>query len=125
MQGSVGAEDKGHNGMEPRLTSGFWVSAYLNRLRLAEIPAYVTQKGDATAGAVVVKVATLDGRARAFQRSFDLSADARIWVVLAEGAEAEVDAALGRQKARDPDLWVIELEDKAGRTLLDEAGLSG
>ena len=110
--------------MAPRLTAGFWVSAYLNRLRLADIPAYITQKGDATAGAVVVKVATLDGRARAFQRSFDLVADERVWVVLAEGAEAEVDAVLTRQKARDRDLWVIELEDKVGRTLLDEDGLS-
>ena len=110
--------------MTARLAAGFWVAAYLNRLRLAEIAAYVTQKGDATAGAVVVKVATLDGRARAFQRSFDLAADHRVWVVLAEGAEADVDAALTRQKTRDRDLWVIELEDKAGRTLLDEDGLA-
>ena len=111
--------------MEPRLTTGFWVSAYLNRLRLAEIAAYVTAKGDATAGAVIVKVATLDGRARAYQRSFDLAADTRIWVVLAEGPEADVDAALQRQRTRDRDLWVIELEDRAGRTLLDEDGLAG
>ena len=110
--------------MEPRLTAGFWVAAYVNRLRLAAIPVFVTQKGDATAGAVVVKVATLDGQARAFQRSFDLMSDRRVWVVLAEGAEREVDAALLRQRARDPDLWVLELEDKAGRTLLDEDGLS-
>ena len=109
--------------MSPRLASGFWVSAYLTRLSLADIPAYVTGKGDATAGAVIVKVATLDGRAQAFQRSFDLMADARVWVVLAEGSEAEVDAVLTRQKTRDRDLWVIELEDKAGRTLLDQDGL--
>ena len=110
--------------MTPRLASGLWVSAYLTRLRLAEIAAYATQKGDATAGAVVVKVATLDGQARAFQRSFDLSADTRIWVPLTEGAEADVDALLARQKARDRDLWVIELEDRQGRTLLDQDGLS-
>lgn len=109
--------------MEPRLTSGFWVAAYLNRLRLAGIPVFVTAKGDATAGAVLVKVATLDGRARAFQRSFDLMADARVWVVLAEGDEREVDAVLARQRSRDPDLWVLEIEDKAGRTLLQEEGL--
>jgi hypothetical protein len=108
---------------EPRLTAEFWVGAYLARLRLADIPAYVTAKGDASAGAVLVKVATLDGRARALQRSFDLASGARAWVTLAEGAEAEVDAALARQRARDPDLWVIELEDRAGRTLLDEPGL--
>ena len=109
---------------DPRLTSGFWVAAYLTRLRLAEIPAYVTAKGDATAGAVIVKVATLDGQAKAFQRSFDLTADARIWVTLVEGPEPDVDAALQRQRSRDRDLWIIELEDKSGRTLLDQDGLT-
>lgn len=107
-----------------RLAAGIWVAAYLTRLRLAEIPAYVTQKGDATAGAVIVKVATLNGQAKAFQRSFDLAANARIWVPLTEGPEAEVDALLSRQKARDRDLWVIELEDRQGRTLLDRDGLA-
>ena len=110
--------------MTMRLTAALWVSAYLNRLRLADIAAYVTAKGDPTAGAVVVKVATLDGRARAFQRSFDLMANTRVWVVLADGPEPEVDAMLTRQRGRDPDLWVIELEDRQGRTLLDQDGLA-
>ena len=52
----------------PRLTAEFWVQAYLARLRLADIPAFVTARGDATAGAVVVKLNTLDGRAQAFAR---------------------------------------------------------
>jgi hypothetical protein len=109
--------------MSPRLASGIWVSAYLARLQLAGIPVYIAAKGDATAGAVIVKAATLDGKARAFQRSFDLMTGARAWIVLAEGAEADVDAALSRQRARDPDLWIIEVEDRQGRTLLDEPGL--
>ena len=111
--------------MTARLSSGLWVDAYLTRLRLAAIPAYLIHRGDATAGAVLVKVALLDGTARAFHRSFDLAADTRIWALLAEGAEPEVDALLARQRGRDPDLWLIELEDRQGRTLLDEAGLSG
>lgn len=108
--------------MEPRLTAEFWVAAYLTRLRLADIPAFVTARGDRTAGAVIVKVNSLDGRARAFQRSFG-PAGARVWAVLTEGADAEVDAALARQRGYDPDLWIIELEDRAGRSLLDEPGL--
>jgi hypothetical protein len=110
--------------MSARLASGLWVSAYLTRLRLADIPAYVTAKGDAEAGAVMVKVALLDGSARAYERRSDLMTGARAWILLAEGAEVEVDAVLARQRARDPDLWVIELEDRAGRTLLDEDGLA-
>ena len=111
--------------MSARLTSDMWVSAYLARLRIAAIPGYVVARGDAQAGAVIVKLATLDGQAVAYQRSFDLGTDARVWVVLAQGAEAEVDALLARQRARDRDLWLIEVEDRAGRTLLDEDGLSG
>lgn len=109
---------------EPRLTADFWVRAYLARLQAAHIPAYVTARGDATAGAVLVKLATLDGKASLFQRSFDLMTGARAWVVLAEGPETEVDEAIRRQRRSDPDLWVIEIESREGRTLLDEVGLS-
>ena len=49
---------------------------------------------------------------------------ARQWVVLAEGGEPEVDAALARQRQFDTDVWVIEVEDRQGRHMLDEPGLS-
>nr|WP_319249019.1 DUF1491 family protein [uncultured Celeribacter sp.] len=106
-----------------RLTADVWVSAYLTRLRLADIPAFVVRRGDSTAGAVIVKLNTLDGRAVAFQREFNLMEDRRDWGVLAEGDEANVDASLMKQRQFDPDLWVIEVEDRLGRTLLDEPGL--
>ena len=107
-----------------RLASEIWVQAYLARLRQEGIPAFVTARGDATAGAVLVKLNTLDGLAQAFQRSFDLATGDPGWVTLAEGAEADVDAALARQRGFDPDLWVIEVEDKSGRHLLDQPGLA-
>ena len=107
----------------PRLTAEFWVQAYLARLRLADIPAFVTARGDATAGAVAVKVNTLDGAASAFTRARD-GEGRRVWAPLVAGAEPEVDAALARQRRFDPDLWVVEVEDRAGRSLLDEPGLA-
>ena len=106
-----------------RLTAEFWVAAYLRRLRVEDIPAFVVARGDATAGAVLVKLNTLDGRAQAFTRSFDLMTGARTWVTLAEGAEAEVDASIARQRGFDSDLWVIEVEDRQGRHLLGAPGL--
>ncbi|MDJ0821499.1 MAG: DUF1491 family protein [Paracoccaceae bacterium] len=108
-----------------RLTARFWVDAYLTRLRLHDIPAFVVAHGDDAAGAILIKLATLDGRAKAFTRGFDLMTGARRWDVLAEGAEPQVDAAIARQRGFDPDLWVIEVEDRAGRHLLEEDGLSG
>ncbi|MGR3291720.1 MAG: DUF1491 family protein [Paracoccaceae bacterium] len=107
-----------------RLRADIWVGAYLTRLRLANIPAFITAKGDASAGAILVKLSTLDGQACAYQRSFDLMSGQRAWVVLAQGSDREVEDALTRQKSFDPDLWVIEVEDKAGRHLLDEPGLA-
>ena len=106
-----------------RLTSEIWVAAYLTRLRLATIPAFVVQRGDGTAGAVLVKLNTLDGNAVCYQRSFDLLTGDRRWVVLAEGEEPGVDTSIRKQQSFDPDLWVIEIEDKSGRHMLDEPGL--
>lgn len=106
-----------------RLTADFWVHAYLARLRLADIPAFVVAHGDDTAGAVAIKLNTLDGNAALYVRGFDLTSGARRWDRIADGAEAEVDAALARQRKYDSDLWVIEVEDRQGRHLLDEPGL--
>ena len=58
-----------------------------------------------------------------FARSYDVTG-ARVWTGIAEGAEAEVDAALERQRRFDPDLWIVEVEDREGRSLLDEPGLA-
>ncbi|MFA9230079.1 MAG: DUF1491 family protein [Microgenomates group bacterium] len=110
--------------MTPRLASEIWVAAYLTRLRLANIPAYVITRGDATSGVVLVKLATLDGQARVFEPRFDFSENRRVWAILIAGAEPDVDAALTRARTRDSDLWVIEIEDRAGRSLLEEDGLT-
>jgi hypothetical protein len=109
--------------MAPRLTSEIWIAAYLTRCRLADIPAFVVARGDHTAGAVLVKLNTLDGKATSFQRSFDLMSGERRWMVLSEGKESEVEQSVIRQREMDPDLWVIEIEDRQGRHLLDEPGL--
>lgn len=107
----------------PRLSAEFWVQAYLARLRFQDIPAFVVAHGDNTAGAVLVKLNTLNGQGVAFHRSYDLMRDTRTWVELASGDEAKVDAAIARQRSFDPDLWVIEVEDRQGRHLLGEEGL--
>lgn len=106
-----------------RLTTEIWVAAYLTRLRLATVPAFIVQKGDGTAGAVLVKVNTLDGKACCYQRSFDLLSGDRRWVVLIEDDEPQVDESINKQKGFDPDIWVIEIETRDGNHLLDEPGL--
>ncbi|MBK4216556.1 DUF1491 family protein [Paracoccus caeni] len=109
---------------EARLAAGIWVSAYLARLGAANIPAYVAAHGDDTAGAVLVKCARLDGTAQLYAREWDFETDTRPWQITANGPEREVDEAIRRQRGFDPDLWVIEIESREGRTLLDEDGLA-
>lgn len=110
--------------MAARLTSDFWVSAYLARLSAEGIFAHIAHKGDATAGAVAVKIATMRGQAGLFMRSYDGEGN-RVWTAMAEdAAEIEVDELIAKQRSFDRDLWVIEVEDPKGRHLLDQDGLS-
>ena len=106
-----------------RLTARFWVDAYLARLRGADIPAFVVAHGDDTAGAVLVKLNTLDGGAKLFHRTWDLLQVKQAWSALCAGSEADVDGAVERQRGFDPDIWVIEVEDRQGRHLLDQPGM--
>ncbi|WP_195819684.1 DUF1491 family protein [Roseobacter sp. MH60115] len=106
-----------------RLTARFWIDAYLTRLRGQDIPAFIVSHGDDTAGSILVKLNRLDGQATVYQRSYNLMDDTRTWAILEQGDEAEVDASITRQQGYDPDIWVIEVEDRQGRHLLDQPGL--
>ena len=107
-----------------RLTTEFWVSAYLSRLSQAGIFAHIAKKGDPTAGAVAVKLATMDRNASLFLRRYDDDFEL-VWVREVDAApEFEVDEAVAKQLGYDRDLWVVEVEDPKGRHLLDEEGLT-
>ena len=109
-----------------RISSEVWVRSYLRRCSSAGIPAAVVRHGDDRAGAIFLKVNRLDGRAQLFvpapaglapaegDRRFIAHVDSEAV------AETEVDAYLGRQAAFDSDLWVVEIEDRQGRHLLDD-----
>lgn len=105
------------------LKTEFWVSALVRRATIAGAFAGITRKGDPDGGAVLVKVATLDGRARLYAPARAGEGD-RIWLDLSAGSlgeqEADVDAYARKRADSDPDLWVVEIEDKHGRTFLEE-----
>jgi len=94
-----------------RLASEFWVKAYLKTLSLRGISAFVTSRGDDQAGAILIKLALLDGTSTLYQKGFDFDTGAPTWTVLAQGDESEVDAMIARQRSFDPDLWVLEVEN--------------
>lgn len=109
-----------------RIKAGIWVSAYLRRLNAMAVPAVVARRGDAEAGAVFIKVNTLDGAAQVFRPAAsgaEGTEDERLFAPAfsAPRGDREAEAYLARQREFDPDLWVIEVEDKEGRHFLGEA----
>jgi hypothetical protein len=104
------------------LKTEFWVSALIRRAEIEGVFAAIARKGDPDAGAVLVKVATLDGRARLYAPAQPGEAE-RVWLDLSAGSlgdrEADVDAYARKRADTDPDLWVVEIEDKKGRNFLD------
>lgn len=102
-----------------RLKTHIWTASLLRRVAAGGASAFVTQKGDADAGSVYIKVSRLNGEAVLYSPA--LTADmSRAWRADGPKPEAEIDAAIKREARFDPDIWVIEIEDKQGRHFLTE-----
>jgi hypothetical protein len=111
-----------------RLKSGIWVAAYIRRCNVEGLFAAVRRRGAEEAGAIFIKVNRLDGTCDLYgpapQSSFgeqspsDRAFSAALKTMPA--AEEQVEAYLGKQVRFDPDLWIIESEDRAGRHFLDQ-----
>ena len=111
---------------EPRLKTGLRVAAILRRYDLHGIAAFQRRKGDADSGAVMVKLALGGGRALLLIQTYD-GEGRRAW--MRQGGlepidDAAAEAAIEKAVARDPDLYVIEIEDAKGRLMLDAAVLN-
>jgi hypothetical protein len=66
------------------LKTEFWASALIRRAGIAGAFAGVVRKGDTDAGAVMVKVASLDGKARLYAPARNGEGE-RIWLDLSAG----------------------------------------
>src|SRR5471030_348529 len=104
------------------LSSDIWVGALIRRAELGGAFATVARKGDARAGAVLVK--TIDrktGEARLFAEARRVDGEL-VWMEPVDSrAEGDLDAYAARAARIDPDVWVVEIEDANGRRFLTEA----
>src|SRR5258707_1914761 len=111
-----------------RLKTVIWVADYLRRCQTAGVFGAVRRRGAEEAGAVFVKVATLDGKAMLYipapQTVYDDSRPIeRYFMPIAAEAlpEPSVEDRITKEIRFDPDAWIVETEDKAGRHFLDLA----
>lgn len=111
-----------------RLKSGIWVAAYLRRCHVEGAFAAVRRRGAEEAGAVFIVVNRLDGTATLYgpapQAVFEEARPSdRMFTTMVGGAmpapEADIEARIAREIKFDPDVWVVEVEERAGRHFLD------
>jgi hypothetical protein len=110
-----------------RLKSGMWVAAYVRRCFVEGMFAAVRRRGAEEAGAIFIKVDRLDGTADVYAPApqaalaDDPSTDRAFSAALKTmpAPDADVEAYLARQIRFDPDVWIIETEDRGGRHFLD------
>lgn len=103
------------------LSTDVWVAALIRRAELAGASAVVVKRGDARAGSVIVKAYdSSTRRARLYSEAFGPDGD-RLWMQpVTSDSESELDAYTDRQRGYDPDLWIVEIEDKEGRHFITE-----
>jgi hypothetical protein len=111
-----------------RLKSAIWVAAYLRRCQTEGVFGAVRRRGAEEAGAVFVKVALLDGTAMLYtpapQSTYDESRPVdRVFAPSPPQPveERKIEERLQKEISFDPDVWIVETEDKAGRHFLELA----
>jgi hypothetical protein len=110
-----------------RLKSALWVAAYLRRCQVEGVAAVVRRRGAEEAGAIFVRIDRLDGTSDLFgpapQSAFDSAPGAAraFSASLAEqpASDASIESYLAREIKFDPDIWIVEVEDRNGRNFLD------
>lgn len=104
-----------------KIKAGLWVQAQVRVCDLNFIPIMIRQKGDPDSGAILLKIDREGGVCSVLSQVRDVEGNMG-WMYGGGGqqiSEAEAEAYIKRQSERDPDLWVIEIEDPRNRYELD------
>lgn len=105
----------------PRLKAGIFVRALTRRAEVAGASAFVVRMGSEEAGAVILRVNKLDGTMQVLNQTRD-GKGRLVWAQALGGWADEKRAGewCDKQVKFDPDLWIVEVEDRQGRAFVDE-----
>ena len=103
-----------------RLKSAVYVQALIRRAEVGGAAAYLLRRGAEEAGAVFLKVNRLDGTCTVLSPA--RRGEERVWTKpLGDAADDQRSADYFAKQVRfDPDIWIVEIEDRAGRAFVDE-----
>src|SRR5260370_15639469 len=106
--------------MEEGLKTGTWIKGLIRRCDLAAIAVAVVARGDGDAGAILLKFNSREIGCSVLAQA--RGPDGRLLWMRATGpapvAEADADSYIARQRGRDPDLWVVEIECRSAETVI-------
>ena len=108
--------------MHLRLKAEIWALAHIRRCNAMGLDAFLRHRGAAVGGGILLKINRFDAGCELLEPMTDLDGT-RVWMRLGgeDGLSDEsAEAKIARRLASDPDLWVIEIEDREGRHRLDE-----
>lgn len=100
-----------------RIPTDVWVSAHIRSCASRGVPVYVTHKGALASGTVMVKIVIRGQGCKLLNQSRDLDGNLG-WMHVFEDEivdEKRADDYIRRNITRDPDVWVIEVEDESGQ----------
>lgn len=99
---------------DARLPVHLWIDAQLAPLNARGVFYYIQQRGEKNTGTVLLKLNGLAGQCRLLIQQRDLDGNLGWMHALQKELveESTVDSYIQRSIARDPDLWVIEIEDR-------------
>ena len=105
----------------PRLKAGIFVRALLRRAQVEGASGFVVRSGAEDAGAIILIVARLDGTVLVLNQVRGAKGEL-VWAKALGGWSDEARAAAwcDKQVKFDPDLWIVEIEDRQGRAFVDE-----
>jgi hypothetical protein len=105
----------------PRLKAGIFVRALIRRAETEGASAFIVRKGHEEAGAIILKLSKLDGNCLVLNQARDGKGEL-VWSrPLGDwGEEPRAHLWFEKQVKFDPDLWIVEIEDRDGRAFVDE-----
>ena len=112
-----------------RVKSEVWVRVYLRRCQAQGVSVVIAQRGDESAGAIFIRIDRLDGTVSLFGPVPSGTAGSetdRQWMSCFEAhavSAEEAESYLSRQRGFDPDLWIVDVEDKGGRHFLGDSAV--
>lgn len=108
-----------------RLRSDIWIAAYLRRVMAGGAFVAVRRKGVPEGGVIFIRIDRLDGTGTLFgpaPQSLSGDDSERRFRRLHDGETIPnnlIEDRIAKETKFDPDCWIIEVEDRNGRSFLD------